>query len=307
MRIRYQLLKVDRLTIHHRITADHAIEREVLSFSECSLLRTLAVLLVICCASCFGQGPKVNGLTVAIKAAGDLPIPGATCTLLPMASTPDHTLAEVSDDLGLIRFTNLLPGNYTLTVTKAGFDKLTQSSIVIKDQPESEIQVVLSTATSAQQQANNDTFKDPTARVLELVLPSEHLFGDWGGLRPKLEESGIVPRLILVTDLAGNPTGGRSQGVTAPTSVELSLFFDLDKLFGLKGGSIFASFSERGATASRRNISATPSAPRRFLAFRHGASSMSLISRSCSTTALSFAPGALQPWMIFSSRRTTSG
>ena len=258
MRIRYQLLKVDRLTIHHRITADHAIEREVLSFSECSLLRTLAVLLVICCASCFGQGPKVNGLTVAIKAAGDLPIPGATCTLLPMASTPDHTLAEVSDDLGLVRFTNLLPGNYTLTVTKAGFDKLTQSNIVIKDQPESEIQVVLSTATSAQQQANNDTFKDPTARVLELVLPSEHLFGDWGGLRPKLEESGIVPRLILVTDLAGNPTGGRSQGVTAPTSVELSLLFDLDKIFGLKGASIFASFSERwGHSLSAKDIGNT--------------------------------------------------
>ena len=90
------------------------------------------------------------------------------------------------------------------------------------------------------------------------MLPSEHLFGDWGGLRPKLEESGITPRLILVTDLAGNPRGGRSQGVTAPTSVELSLFFDLDKLFGLKGGSIFASFSERwGHSLSAKDIGNT--------------------------------------------------
>jgi len=318
MRIRSQLLRVVRPTIHHRITADHAIDREVLPFSECSLLRTLAVLLVICCASCFGQSPKVNGLTVAIKAAGDLPIPAATCTLLPMPSTPDHTLAEVSDDLGLVRFTNLLPGNYTLTVTKAGFDKLTQSSIVIKDQLKSEIQVVLSTARvqkvtvavpsevstslkvgavtpsgnlerntieslpvataridqalpapvspqnapapagSAQQETNKDTFKDPTARVFELVLPSEHLFGDWGGLRPKLEELGIIPRLILVTDLAGNPSGGRSQGVTAPTSVEFSLFFDLDKIFGLKGGSVYASFSERwGHSLSAKDIGNT--------------------------------------------------
>jgi porin len=97
----------------------------------------------------------------------------------------------------------------------------------------------------AQQQTSDDAFKDPTARVFELVLPSEHLFGEWGGLRPKLEESGITPRLILVTDVAGNPTGGRSQGATAPSSVELSLFFDLDKIFGLNGGSIFTSFSER--------------------------------------------------------------
>src|SRR6185295_7960524 len=106
---------------------------------------------------------------------------------------------------------------------------------------------------------------DPTARVLELVLPSEHLFGDWSGLRPKLEESGIIPRLILVTDLAGNTKGGRSQGVTAPTSVELSLFFDLDKIFGLKGGSIFASFSERwGHSLSAKHIGNTFSAQQIF-------------------------------------------
>jgi carbohydrate-selective porin OprB len=73
-------------------------------------------------------------------------------------------------------------------------------------------------ATSAQQETNNETFKDPKARVFELALPSEQLFGDWGGLRPRLEESGITPRLILVTDLARNHSGGRSQGATAPSN-----------------------------------------------------------------------------------------
>jgi hypothetical protein len=113
-------------------------------------------------------------------------------------------------------------------------------------------------AASAQQQKSNDIPGDPTARLFELVLPSEHLLGDWGGLRTKLEESGITPRLILVTDLAGNPTGGRSQGATAPSSVELSLFFDLEKIFGLKGGSIFGSFSERwGHSLSAKYIGNT--------------------------------------------------
>ena len=64
-------------------------------------------------------------------------------------------------------------------------------------------------AAFTQQQRNNDTYEDPTARVFQLVLPSEHLLGSWGGLRPKLEESGVTPRLTLVTDTAGNPSGGR--------------------------------------------------------------------------------------------------
>ena len=111
---------------------------------------------------------------------------------------------------------------------------------------------------SAPRQTSNDTPNDPTSRLFQLVLPSEHLFGDWGGLRSKLQEEGITPRLILVTNLAGNPRGGRSQGATAPSSVELSLFFDLEKIFGRKGGSIFTSFSERwGHKLSEKHIGNT--------------------------------------------------
>jgi len=104
------------------------------------------------------------------------------------------------------------------------------------------ISLLLAGATCAQQEG---ALEDSTARVFQLMLPPGHLLGNWGGLRPRLEESGIVPRLMLVSDVAGNPTGGRSQGATAPTSIELSLFFDLDRIFGLEGGSIFTSFSER--------------------------------------------------------------
>jgi len=105
------------------------------------------------------------------------------------------------------------------------------------------------------QDAVDESFHDPTGRVFELVLPSEHLFGDWGGLRTKLEDAGITPRLILVTDIAGNVTGGRSQGVTAPSSVELSLFLDLKKMCSLDGGSIFISSSERwGSNLSKTDI-----------------------------------------------------
>ncbi|HWY14667.1 MAG TPA: carbohydrate porin [Rhizomicrobium sp.] len=97
----------------------------------------------------------------------------------------------------------------------------------------------------AQEQASDGGVTDPATRVFQLMLPSEHLLGDWGGVRSDLEDFGITPGLILVTDVAGNPSGGRSQGATAPTSVELNMLFDLDKISHLSGGTIFTSFSER--------------------------------------------------------------
>jgi porin len=96
-----------------------------------------------------------------------------------------------------------------------------------------------------QEQTSRDIAEDTTSRVFQLVLPSDHLLGDWGGLRSKLEESGIRPNWFVITDVAGNPWGGRSQGATQASSTELSLFFDLDRIAGLKGGSIFSSMSQR--------------------------------------------------------------
>ena len=167
---------------------------------------------------------------------------------------------------------NLPRGLYGIEIEKSGFKKLIQSgvSLDVHDATEMDFELTLMsdepalqqnaamTGASAKPQTSNDIANDPTSRLFQLVLPSEHLFGDWGGLRSKLEEKGITPRLILVTDLAGNPRGGRSQGATAPSSVELSLFFDLEKIAGLKGGSILASFSERwGHNLSREHIGNT--------------------------------------------------
>src|ERR1700758_1876019 len=104
---------------------------------------------------------------------------------------------------------------------------------------------VLSAAALAQEQTSEDTPEDTGSRVFQLVLPSEHLLGDWGGLRSKLEESGITPRWFLITDVAGNPSGGRDQGATQASSTELSLFFDLNRIAGVKGGSVFISMSQR--------------------------------------------------------------
>ena len=109
--------------------------------------------------------------------------------------------------------------------------------------------LVMSAAAFAQEQTSDDPPEDTGSRVFQLVLPSDHLLGDWGGLRSKLEESGITPRWFLITDVAGNPSGGRDQGATQASSTELSLFFDLNRIAGVKGGSIFISMSTLGPQA----------------------------------------------------------
>ncbi len=79
----------------------------------------------------------------------------------------------------------------------------------------------------------------------QLMLPSEHLLGDWYGMRSWLEDHGITPTLTFVTDALGNPTGGRQQGFTAFNNLGVDLQFDLAKLHGPKGGSFEISTSYR--------------------------------------------------------------
>jgi porin len=79
----------------------------------------------------------------------------------------------------------------------------------------------------------------------QLILPREHLLGDWYGVRTYLEDRGIVPTLTFVTDSLGNPSGGNEQGFTTANNVGLDLNFDLEKLCGLEGGSFLLSMSYR--------------------------------------------------------------
>ena len=79
----------------------------------------------------------------------------------------------------------------------------------------------------------------------QLILPREHLLGDWYGTRTWLEDRGIVPTLTFVTDSLGNPSGGTDQGFTTANNVGLDLDFDLEKLCGFEGGSFLVSMSYR--------------------------------------------------------------
>lgn len=82
-------------------------------------------------------------------------------------------------------------------------------------------------------------------RPFEVTLPRGHALGDWLGARTELEDMGITPSLSLEVDLAGNPSGGRSQGITEASNLGLNLLFDLDKIANVKGASFLLQMSER--------------------------------------------------------------
>jgi len=63
-----------------------------------------------------------------------------------------------------------------------------------------------------------------------------NLLGDLGGLRPALGRIGVSLGITETSEVLGNPTGGRKQGVVYEGATELSLGIDLNRAIGLQGG-----------------------------------------------------------------------
>ena len=69
----------------------------------------------------------------------------------------------------------------------------------------------------------------------------DRLLGDPGGVRSRLEGHGISFGLSETSEVFGNLTGGRTQGVAYEGLTEMSLGIDLHRAVGLAGGSMNAS------------------------------------------------------------------
>src|SRR5437773_8996587 len=111
------------------------------------ILRCFILFVCVGCPMAAGQGqtPVAGGLRVVVKEAQGLPLAGASCSLatVPQGKTP---IAATSDEQGTVRFTNVSPGRYTLTVAKEGFEIFARSEVVIDEKPENEIVVILKIA-----------------------------------------------------------------------------------------------------------------------------------------------------------------
>ena len=87
--------------------------------------------------------------------------------------------------------------------------------------------------------------RDTTGRVFQLLPRSNHVLGDWGGLRTKLEDAGIIPIVWLTINAAANLSGGLDQGATAPGEFEIMLNFDMERIAGIKGGLVHFKVAHR--------------------------------------------------------------
>ena len=74
--------------------------------------------------------------------------------------------------------------------------------------------------------------------VAPVVPEGSNLLGDLGGLRPAMDDRGISLNLSETSEILGNPTGGRAQGVIYEGLTQLGLGVDLAKTIGLPGGSL---------------------------------------------------------------------
>ncbi|MBX3380665.1 MAG: carbohydrate porin [Phycisphaeraceae bacterium] len=83
----------------------------------------------------------------------------------------------------------------------------------------------------------------------QLIPTSGNLFGDWFGARTWLEEKGVTTNLSFVTNLAGNVSGGRDQGFTHADNLGLDLYFDLEKILGIRGASFLLNMSQRSGSS----------------------------------------------------------
>jgi porin len=84
----------------------------------------------------------------------------------------------------------------------------------------------------------------PPGPGLDDWLDWKTMTGDWDGLRPELEQDGIVLRGHYVNEAAGNPVGGREQG--GADTGEVMLGADVDsKRLGWEGGTFHLTLTER--------------------------------------------------------------
>ena len=87
------------------------------------------------------------------------------------------------------------------------------------------------------------------------VTTSTTLLGDWGGLRPLLDNYGISFTLNQTSDYLGNTRGGIKQGFVYDGLLDLELDINLDKAIDWQGGKIhLTGYGIQGRNLSTQNI-----------------------------------------------------
>lgn len=70
--------------------------------------------------------------------------------------------------------------------------------------------------------------------------PAEHLFGEWGGLRPRMSAHGFDFTVQYIGEVAGNVSGGAKRGTVYNGLLNVAGDVDLEKAAGWKGATFHA-------------------------------------------------------------------
>lgn len=84
-------------------------------------------------------------------------------------------------------------------------------------------------------------------------LNQQYALGNWGGVRSRLGQRGLVPTLIFITDPFGNIHGGEREGASAYSLVGLDLRLDTAPALGWKGGQFLIGGAVNFGTSLSRN------------------------------------------------------
>jgi len=76
-----------------------------------------------------------------------------------------------------------------------------------------------------------------------------NMLGDWAGLRPLLGRFGIAPTVAWVSDVQGNPIGGKQQALREFDNLSIEVDIDLEKLMRAPGTKFHAGLSLRSGTS----------------------------------------------------------
>jgi porin len=82
--------------------------------------------------------------------------------------------------------------------------------------------------------------------------PVERLFGDWGGLQPRLTSLGINLQLDAITEFAGNVSGGTRQGATFANQIGVEADINWERLAGITGLSTHTILVNRSGSSDSR-------------------------------------------------------
>lgn len=72
--------------------------------------------------------------------------------------------------------------------------------------------------------------EDKDLETFDVYDTKQFMTGDWGGLRPRLNELGITPYARYYFSILGNPVGGERKGVQYAGLFNVHLDLDLDRL-----------------------------------------------------------------------------